>query len=273
MIILLSPAKTLDYETPLPPFEAPPADSPAGRSPGFLNDSAELADLLRQRSAEDLMALMDISPDLARLNVDRFQRWRLPLPAAESRPALFAFKGDVYEGLDATTLSPEDIAFADQHLRILSGLYGLLRPLDAMLPYRLEMGVKLANARGASLYRFWGDTQTRQINRDLDHLAEGDAAGHPRVVLNLASNEYFKAVQPRQLTARVVTPAFLDRKGAGYKMVSFYAKRARGLMARFVIRERMVDPENLVAFNLEGYTFNPALSEPDAPVFTREQPV
>ncbi len=262
MIVLLSPSKTLDSETPLPPC-------PDTTQPAFLQQSAELVELLKPASPEDLMALMGISHELAVLNVNRFQAWTRPFNRDNARPALFAFRGDVYEGLDARSLAPEDLYFAQQHLRILSGLYGLLRPLDLMRPYRLEMGTRLANARGTTLYQFWGETQTRSLNRDLLGLRQLSPE-LPAVVVNLASGEYFRVIRKALLQARVVTPSFLERKGDQYRMVSVHAKRARGLMARYILRHQIGDPAGLTSFDLEGYRYRADLSGEDTPVFTRD---
>jgi cytoplasmic iron level regulating protein YaaA (DUF328/UPF0246 family) len=261
MIVLLSPAKTLDFETPLPIAEH--------TQPAFLKQSAELADILKQASPEDLTALMGISHELAVLNVNRFQSWTRPFKPGSSKQALYAFNGDVYEGLDAYTLVPEDIHFAQQHLRILSGLYGVLRPLDLMRPYRLEMGTRLKTAKGDNLYQYWGDTQTTYLNKTFVGLRK-ISPNTVNTVVNLASIEYFRAVKPVSLKAQVVTPSFLERKGDQYKMISFNAKRARGLMARYIVKNQLRDPAQLLTFNMEGYRYNAALSRDDAPVFTRD---
>ncbi|MBK8973499.1 MAG: peroxide stress protein YaaA [Hahellaceae bacterium] len=261
MIVLLSPAKTLDYETPLP-FED-------HTQPAYLKQSGELVDLLKQATPEDLSELMGISHELAVLNVNRFQAWTRPFNLDNAKQAIYAFKGDVYEGLDAYTLDLEDLQFAQRHLRILSGLYGILRPLDLMRPYRLEMGTRLKNAVGSNLYQFWGATQTDHLNKTLAELRL-ISPDEENTIVNLASNEYFKSVKPAKLNARVVTPSFLDRKGASYKMISFYAKRARGLMARFIIQRQLREPAELEQFDLEGYRFDPTRSQLDAPVFIRD---
>ena len=255
MLILLSPAKSLDYATPLAADVAP---TPAQ----FVPQSQELIDLLRQQSPQALASLMKISDPLAALNVARYQAWTTDESTATARPALLAFNGDVYDGLQARSLSRADLDWAQQHLAILSGLYGVLRPLDAMQPYRLEMGTRLATAKGANLYQFWGTQIAQHINAQLS----GNAAA---VVLNLASQEYFKSVDRSALRARVVECVFQDYKAGVYKIVSFHAKRARGLMARYCIDQRATAPEQLHHFNAAGYAFDAAASAPERLVFRR----
>lgn len=247
MRLLLSPAKTLDLQRPLPVGLKP-------TQPSFLGDAEALIAVLRELAVPQLMRLQDLSEDLAALNVGRNRAWTKSHTAKNARPALFTFDGDVYEGLDAWSLSPEDLAFAQGHLRILSGLYGVLRPLDLMHPYRLEMGTRLQTARGKDLYRFWGDRIAKVLDRQTD------------LVVNLASEEYAKAVKDMQ--ARVITPVFQDWKGGQWKIISFYAKRARGLMARHLIQQRGLDA--LLTFAAEGYALDPAASTEDAPVFRRK---
>jgi cytoplasmic iron level regulating protein YaaA (DUF328/UPF0246 family) len=254
MLIVISPAKTLDYTTP-------PVTS-THTQPDYLEQSQRLIDILRNYSALDLAELMHLSMKLAELNFERYHAWRPEFTADNAKQAVLAMKGDVYSGLDAETFSEGDFAFAQDHLRILSGLYGLLRPLDLMQPYRLEMGTKLANQAGKDLYAFWGGQITEGLNRQL--AAQGD-----RVLINLASNEYFKAVKPKQLDARIITPQFKERKGDGYRMLGVYAKKARGLMSRYIITHRLGDPEQIKGFDSEGYAYNPALSGPDQWVFSR----
>lgn len=256
MLMLLSPAKTLDYESPLTTDQY--------TLPRMLDDSARLIEVCRQLTAPQLASLMSLSDKLAGLNVARFAQWQPECTADNSRPALFAFKGDVYTGLQAETLSDGDLAFAQTHLRMLSGLYGLLRPLDRMQAYRLEMGTKLANQGGADLYAFWGHRITALINEDL--AAQGDD-----LVVNLASNEYFKAVQPKAVQGRIISPVFQDQKNGQYKIISFYAKKARGLMARYIIQHRLTDPADLLDFDLEEYAYAPDVSTPDKPVFRRPE--
>ncbi|MCY4753782.1 peroxide stress protein YaaA [Pelomonas aquatica] len=257
MLLLLSPAKSLDYDTPTPPELAD-----ALTRPQFLDDTAALIDLLRTRSVADVRALMDLSEPLARLNVERYAAWRPRFTDRNSKPAVLAFNGDVYDGLDAKTLSGDDIAWAQRHLRMLSGLYGILRPLDRMQPYRLEMGTRLANPRGASLYDYWGDRLALHLNK----LARGEQAP---VIVNLASQEYFRAADRKALKPRVVDCQFEDWKNGEYKIISFFAKRARGLMARYAIQQRLETPEGLKAFDLDGYRLAPEVSAADRLVFRR----
>jgi cytoplasmic iron level regulating protein YaaA (DUF328/UPF0246 family) len=254
MLLLLSPAKTLDFDSPLP--------LPDSTSPQHLGRALELIEVLRLHSQAGVAALMDLSEPLAELNVDRYRAFSPRHTARNSRPAVYAFNGDVYEGLDAASLDPQDMAWAQQHLAILSGLYGVLRPLDRMQPYRLEMGTRLANARGKDLYAFWG----REIAEHLDAALREDP--QPWIV-NLASEEYFKAVDRKVLRAPVLQCVFQDWKGGVWKIISFHAKRARGLMARHAIRERAATPEALQSFCSEGYAFDAAASEPDRLVFRR----
>jgi hypothetical protein len=254
MLFLLSPAKSLDYDTP----------STVARptTPQFVARSAELIDILRPKTAAQISRLMDLSTPLAELNVARYQAWRPRFTARNSKPALLAFNGDVYEGLNATTLNDADLAWAQRHVAILSGLYGVLRPLDRMQPYRLEMGTALRSPRGKDLYAFWGDTITA-------HLNERVAADATPVVVNLASQEYFKAVRREALDARVIDCVFEDWKSGQYKIISFFAKRARGLMARYAVNKRLAQPGGLKKFDMEGYAFAAAASEPDRLVFRR----
>ncbi len=256
MLILVSPAKTLDFETP--------AKSRSATQPVFLEQSAMLVDDLRKLSAKRLSSLMGISPKLGELNKQRFGDWQTPFTKRNAKQAVLAFKGDVYTGMDAESFSESDLKFAQQHLRILSGLYGVLRPLDLIQPYRLEMGTKFANDRGKNLYEFWGDRITEEINRQLKKL-------HSDTVVNLASNEYFKSVNKKLLTGNIVTPVFKDLSNGQYKMISFYAKKARGQMAAWIIREQLTDPALLEKFNVAGYRFNAEMSSPDAPAFTRDK--
>ena len=259
MLFLLSPAKTLDYESPTRATEA--------TTPQFVSQSAELINLLKTKSVADIAALMDLSEPLAALNVGRYGVWKPRFTAKNSKQAVLAFNGDVYEGLQASTLSDADLEWAQRHLLILSGLYGLLRPLDKMQPYRLEMGTALANARGNSLYAYWGDALAQHINQRM----KSDPSP---VIVNLASQEYFKAVQPtpgnRWLKARVVECVFEDWKSGQYKVISFFAKRARGLMARYAITHRLQTPQGLQAFDSDGYAFDAAASEPHRLVFRRK---
>ncbi len=254
MLFVLSPAKSLDFATPAAQVAATP--------PLFLKQAAELIAILKKKSPQEVASLMTLSDKLAGLNVARYQAWRAHPGADATKPALLAFNGDVYDGLDAKRLDGAALAWAQDHLCILSGLYGVLRPLDALQPYRLEMGTRLANAHGDDLYAFWG-------RRIADYLQTRLAADATPVLVNLASQEYFKAVAPKALKARVVDCVFEDFKGGQYKTISFYAKRARGLMARFAVTQRLRLPEQLKAFDLDGYAFVPAASRLDRLVFRR----
>ncbi|MWV17758.1 peroxide stress protein YaaA [Pseudomonas sp. L-22-4S-12] len=257
MLMVISPAKTLDYETP-------PATA-RFTQPQFLDHAQELIGQLREMSPQQIGELMHLSDKLAALNVARYGSWHPDFTPANAKQALLAFKGDVYTGLNAEDFSEADFDFAQSHLRMLSGLYGVLRPLDLMQPYRLEMGTKLANARGNNLYDFWGERISAWLN---DALAEqGD-----EVLLNLASNEYFGAVKRKTLNARVIDTEFKDLKNGQYKIISFYAKKARGLMARYVIKERLRDPAGLKDFAYAGYRYSAEQSKPDSLVFLRDQP-
>lgn len=257
MLILLSPAKSLDYEAPVPTGLEPSL-------PAFLPETTALIELLRTKAPQDLASLMKISDALAALNVARYAAWSPQFSANNARPAVLAFNGDVYEGLDARSLQPVDLHWAQQHLRILSGLYGVLRPLDWMQPYRLEMGTRLATASGNNLYQFWG-TKIAQ------HLRDEQAHDPAPVVLNLASQEYFKAVDTSVLQANVVHCVFEEWKSGGYKVVSIHAKRARGLMARYAIDQRATQPKDLLSFDAEGYAFDSQASDPNRLVFRRRR--
>jgi cytoplasmic iron level regulating protein YaaA (DUF328/UPF0246 family) len=257
MLLLLSPAKTLDYDSPVPEAVTERAEPPA-----FVDRSAELITVLRRKSADDIAELMHLSPVLAALNAERYAAWSRSCGHGNSRPAVFAFDGDVYEGLQARRLKKAELDWVQEHVVILSGLYGALRPLDLLQPYRLEMGTKLENKRGKDLYAFWGDTIARYLNERLD----GEKR---RVVVNLASQEYFKAVDRKTLDARIVECVFEDWKTDRYKVISFFAKRARGLMARYAAAKRPKTPEALQKFDLEGYAFDPSDSDDDRWVFRR----
>jgi cytoplasmic iron level regulating protein YaaA (DUF328/UPF0246 family) len=255
MLIVLSPAKTLDYETP-------PVTT-RHTKPAFLDDSKRLVARMREFDPPALAELMSISDALAALNVARFAEWKLPLRPGRAKQAALAFAGDVYEGLSAPTLDADAIDWAQSHVRILSGLYGLLRPLDLMLPYRLEMGTRVGNERGRDLYAFWGDRLARAISGELD------SHSHP-VLVNLASDEYFRALPPKALRHRVVQPVFQELRAGAWKIVSFSAKRARGLMTRYAIENRIDDPSRLVDFDAEGYRFDPEASDDKRWYFRRE---
>ena len=241
MLITISPAKTLDFESPLATTHF--------TQPELLKYSQQLIEECRKLSSSDIASLMKISDKLAGLN---------------ARQAILAFKGDVYTGMQAELFSEDDFQFAQQHLRMLSGLYGVLRPLDLMQPYRLEMGIKLKNKKGSDLYQFWGNTITEALNKALEE--QGD-----NILINLASDEYFKSVNLKKLNAEIVKPVFLDEKNGKYKVISFYAKKARGLMSRFIIQEKLSNKAQLKEFDLEGYQFNSAESEGNTLVFKRAE--
>ena len=257
MLTVISPAKTLDFETV-------PTTRRSTR-PQFLERAAELVKEARELSPDDLRELMGVSEKIAELNHQRFMNWSEPFTLDNAKQAVLAFKGDVYTGLEAETLNSGQLQFAQQHLRILSGLYGLLRPLDLMQPYRLEMGIRFATPGGRNLYEFWGDSLTRALNTQLGKSGS-------RVLVNLASNEYFKSLQPGALDAEIVTPVFKDLKGGKYKIISFYAKKARGQMARYIIDNELNEPDGLRRFRRDGYRYNKAESTAREPVFTRDEP-
>lgn len=258
MLALISPAKTLDYESPLP--------SDLYTIPRLLNDSKQLIDVARKLSASEIAKLMTVSEKIAVLNADRFRDWQADFDFSNARQAIFAFKGDVYTGLDAYALAEDELQFAQQHLRMLSGLYGLLRPLDLMMPYRLEMGTKLANAAGNNLYDFWGNTITNLINEDL-------AEVQSELLVNIASDEYYKSVKESKIKAEIIKPVFLDQKNGKYKVISFYAKKARGLMARYIIENKLDKAEDLKSFNTDGYYFDVESSLKGELVFKRDEQV
>jgi cytoplasmic iron level regulating protein YaaA (DUF328/UPF0246 family) len=255
MLFLLSPAKALDYDTP--------AHVASHTQPLFTRQSAELMEVLKTQSPQQISQLMKLSDKLSGLNVARYEAWSPKFTAKNSKQAALAFNGDVYEGLDAKTLGESDLQWAQTHVCILSGLYGVLRPLDWMQPYRLEMGTALATARGKNLYQFWGSEIANYLN-------ERAAADASPVVVNLASEEYFKVVDRKALKPRVVTCVFQELKAGQYKIISFMAKRARGLMVRYAIENKLDTVKKLESFNLEGYDFSPDVSEPDRLVFRRQ---
>lgn len=257
MLAVLSPAKSLDFETPPPHIGT--------ESPALLAQSEQLVETARQLNSSDIQKLMGVSEKIAQLNVARFADFRTPFTPENAKPALFAFTGDVYTGLDAPSMSAADIEFAQSHLRILSGLYGLLRPMDLMQAYRLEMGLKFAHGDADNLYQFWGEKITEQLNQAL-------AATADNTLLNLASNEYFKAVKPKALNGDIVNVDFKENRDGKWKIISFSAKKARGIMARYLIDHRVEQAEQVKAFDQEGYAFNDALSKLNHWVFTREQP-
>ena len=255
MIFLLSPAKSLDYDTPVP------VDLPSTK-PMFMRDAGELIDILKDKAPVQIATLMDLSDKLSSLNVARYQAWRPRATSKNAKQAVLAFNGDVYEGLDAESLSNEQLLWAQEHVLSLSGLYGALRPLDLLQPYRLEMGIPLVNARGKNLYQFWGTTIAEYLNRQL----KKDKAP---VVVNLASQEYFKAVDIKHLKARVVECVFEEYRNGRHKVISFFAKRARGLMARYAIQKRITQVEKLQAFKADGYAFDANASNIERYVFRR----
>ena len=258
MLFLLSPAKSLDY--------SPPAAEVKPSRPQFVDRSRALIEVLRGKSVADIRALMNLSQPLAELNLERYRQWRPRFTARNSLPAVLAFDGDVYDGLDARRLAPADLQWAQDHVAILSGLYGVLRPLDLMQPYRLEMGTALATQNGAkNLYEFWGDTLALHLNRRAAALATP-------VVVNLASQEYFRAVDRTALLPRVVDCVFEDWSDGRFKVVGFFAKRARGAMARFAITRRIGLPEGLRAFDADGYRLADSASTHDRLVFRRRRP-
>ncbi len=256
MLLILSPAKALDYKTP--PHVA------TYTMPAFLERSATLISQLRELSPADIANLMDLSDPLAVLNFNRYAEWSLPFTPENAKQAVLAFDGDVYDGLAAKTLSADDLAFAQQHVRILSGLYGILKPLDLMQAYRLEMGTKFKNEGGKDLYAFWGETLLAAINAELADMARP-------VVVNLASEEYFKAAVGRKIAGKVIQPVFEDWKNGKYKIISFYAKRARGLMTRYAVLNRLTQPEDLQGFDADGYAFAPEASDKTTWVFRRRE--
>lgn len=255
MLAIISPAKTLDYDSDIPKL--------AYTQPHLTDYSEQLIQICRQFSPNELASLMSISDKLAGLNVARYAQWQKAHNEQNARAAIYAFKGEVYAGLDAYSLTHEDIQFAQQHLAMLSGLYGLLKPLDLMQPYRLEMGTALRNPKGKDLYAYWGNIITQSLQQALD--AQGD-----NVLINLASEEYYKAVKPQNLNARIIKPIFLDHKNGKYKVISIYTKKARGLMCRYIIQNRLTHPEQLKDFDLEGYWYDETNSTATEWVFKRD---
>ena len=256
MLILLSPAKTLDYESPV--------KTKIASTPQLLEKSAEIAAVLKKKSPKQLGKLMGVSDSLAELNHQRYQEWRLPIEPSQARQAILAFKGDVYLGLQADKLTEKQLEYAQDHLRVLSGLYGVLRPLDLILPYRLEMGTALKVKRKKDLYAFWADTITETLNGDLE-------SNNCETVVNLASNEYFKSIQTTTLNAQVISPAFKDWSNGNYKVLSFFAKKARGTMASWMVRKKVKTTKRLQQFAEDGYRFDPDSSTETKPVFLRRQ--
>lgn len=254
MLLLVSPAKTLDFGA---------AEVKQYSQPRLLEKSETLADLLREKSEQDLMDLMNISGDLAELNRKRYEQFHTPFTLENAKQAVLAFKGDVYAGMQADSFSSEELEFAQGHLRILSGLYGLLRPLDLMQPYRLEMGTRMQNPNGKNLYEFWGEDITDLINHDLQETGA-------KAVVNLASKEYFSAVQPGRLNGKCYDIEFKELRKGKYKVIAFYAKKARGMMCRYAIKNHLSEPDQLRGFDMDGYSFNEELSGDNTYVFTRK---
>ncbi len=256
MLTVISPAKTLDFDTP--------PTTRKSTQPLFIERAGELVEDARQMSPDDIRALMGVSDNIAQLNHARFMNWSTPFTLDNAKQSVLAFKGDVYTGLEAETLSPAQLGFAQKHLCILSGLYGILRPLDLMQPYRLEMGLKFANRGGKNLYEFWGDDINKALGKQLKKSGS-------TVLVNLASNEYFKSVKARELDAEIITPVFKDLKNGKYKVISFFAKKARGQMARYIIEKALNDPAGIKRFRTDGYRYNKAESTAHEWVFTRDQ--
>lgn len=255
MLIVVSPAKTLDYETP--------SKTKIHTVPDFLKESQKLIKRLREFAPQDISELMNVSSNIADLNFDRYKSWSANFTEKNAKQALLAFKGDVYTGLDAESFSAKDFKFAQQHLRMLSGLYGLLRPLDLMKPYRLEMGTRLSTDRGKNLYEFWGSEITEALNQQLKKIKSD-------YLINLASNEYFKSVKPKELNGEIITPAFKDYKAGQYKMIGVYAKKARGSLSRFIIQNQLTDPEDIKDYAMDGYRYNESMSKDNTWVFSRK---
>ena len=261
MLLLLSPAKKLDYDSPV--------RTTLHTQPLFVEQASKLIRVLKKKSATEIADLMKLSDALAQLNVQRYAAWEPTFNQTNSRQAVLAFNGDVYQGLDAPGLSDAKLKWAQDHIVLLSGLYGVLRPLDLMQPYRLEMGTRLATANGKTLYDFWGPDIAQYLNDRLAELAKSGARKAEPIVLNLASEEYFKAVDLKALKAKVVQCVFQDFKNGAWKVISFHAKHARGLMARYVIEHKIRDPAKLHGFDSEGYAYDPTVSTPEKLVFRR----
>lgn len=255
MLIVISPAKSLDFESNIPSIRT--------TKPRFLAQSQQITDQIKKLAPQDVASLMKLSDKLALLNYDRFQAFQTPFTKKNARAAVFAFRGDVYQGLDADSLSQDDLSFAQNHLRILSGLYGVLRPLDLIQAYRLEMGTKFESKLGKNLYDFWDVSLHQSIAKEL-------AKNESPILINLASNEYFKSIKAKQLSQQIITPVFRDFKNDQYKVISFFAKKARGLMSRYIIQNRIDQPEALKDFRLSGYKFSKRLSNDSEFVFTRK---
>ena len=256
MLTVISPAKTLDFDTP--------TVTDTFTQPVHLTQSRKLVRRMRQLSGQELSKLMHVSGNIADLNQQRFKKWKTPFNAENARQAIFAFRGDVYIGLDAYSMTAQNVDFAQGHLRILSGLYGVLRPLDLMQAYRLEMGIRIDTDTGNNLYQFWDGRITKTLNQELKQSGSN-------TLINLASNEYFKSIKPKQLKADVITPVFKDYNKGSYQVIGFFAKKARGLMARYLIENEIDKPAELMDFSAEGYAFNKTISNSNKWVFTRRQ--
>jgi len=256
MLFVISPAKSLDFETK--------SNAQVSSEPTFLTDSERIMSVLKKKSVNKLMKMQDISKNLGELNFERNQKWNSTTDSTTSKQALSSFQGEVYVGLNESDFSAEDYEFAQGHLRILSGLYGILKPLDLIQPYRLEMGTQLKTTRGKNLYEFWKMRITDSLNHEFDN-------DEKPVLINLASEEYFKSIKPKNLNAEIIQTVFMDKKNGKFKVISFFAKKARGLMARFVIKNRINSPEELKAFDSEGYLFNEEMSVGNKWVFARDQ--
>ena len=258
MIITLSPSKGQDFESPTP--------SSIHTIPDQLKDSQLLINEAKKLDVNEVRELMDVSENISALNVDRFKQWKIPFDTKNAKPALFAFKGDVYSGIEKEKYSDKDLAYAQDHLRILSGLYGALRPMDLIQPYRLEMKTRLENPRGQNLYQFWGDRITQKLNESLESQTE-------KILVNLASNEYFKSVKPKKLDGRLLTVNFKEDKDGKSRVISVFAKKARGMMADFILRNRIEHAEDIKDFGSGGYKYSAKDSTENNWVFTRTQPV
>tara|TARA_B100000123_G_C25657930_1_gene396287 strand:- start:86 stop:853 length:768 start_codon:yes stop_codon:yes gene_type:complete len=254
LVTIISPAKKLDY--------SPVEKNIDSTIPSLLEHSNELIKDLKSLNPQEVSSLMSLSDKLGALNYERFQEWKTPFTKSNSKQAILAFKGDVYQGLDAESLSETELIWAQKHVRILSGLYGILKPMDLMQPYRLEMGTKFATKRGQNLYDFWNSIITEELNKNF--------SSDNTNLLNLASNEYFKSINVSELKANVISPVFMDKKNGKYKIISFFAKKARGLMTRYVIKNRIEDITDIQNFEEGGYFFNEAMSEDNKPVFCRD---
>lgn len=254
MILVISPAKTLHARSPLQ-FEQ-------YSQPVFMEEAQKIVSVLKKKKPQELAQLMDISPKLAELNAHRYQLWQPPFTLENAWQAILMFNGDVYQEMKASTFSPEQFEYAQQNLRILSGVYGLLKPLDLIQPYRLEMGIPIAIGQKKDLYDFWKTKITKQLKDQLEQPGE-------QTLINLASNEYFSAIDTKKLKARIITPSFKESRNGQYQMISIFAKKARGMMCRFIIENQITDPEEIKAFDTAGYYYNNSLSKENDWVFTR----